>query len=412
MRVLCTATGSPSHGRALLPLARALAAAGHEVTVASTSDVAPVFAADQVTVSECLPQLQLAPPSTAAAPSDAAGPPVPAGSPDSPALGADPETNPHLRMMLERLTGAQATEGHQALLTLSREARPDVIIRDGMDLGAVLLAEQLGIPHLPIPSGLVNIIDPAALLPGLNRLREQLGLPVQDDPASLYPYGRFDYLPAEYSFARFPATVLAYRQTTVVDRTAGLPDWVTRLPTDRPLVFAAVGTALPMVRAMLAEGTPLPQGMTDPSEVLRSIIAGLSELHCTAVVATADIPLHDVRPGPNVHLTDRLAQPLLLECADLFVTHGGYNSIREAVRTGTPMAVLPNFGDQPLNAERVQALGLGRHLTDTRPEALAAACQDLLDDRAVAARTRQARLATLALPDIGQAAADLEKLVS
>lgn len=406
MHVLCTATGSPSHGRALLPLARALAGAGHEVTVVTTADVAPVFAADPVTVEPTLPRIDFSAMGRASA--EAAEAAEAAG-----ADTADDDHEAHLKVLVDRLTGDMALEGHRVLAELARDFRPDAIIRDGMDIGACLLAEQLGIPQLPIPAGTVNILDPAALLPALNRLREQLGLPVQEEPGSLYPHGRFDYLPAEYSFARFPATVLAYRQTTVVDRTAGLPDWVAELPTDRPLVFAAVGTALPMFREVLPPGTPLPVGMTDPAEQLATIIAGLSRLECTAVVATGGIEAAGgVEPAPHVHLTDRLAQPLLLECADLFVTHGGYNSIREAVRTGTPMAVLPNFGDQLPNAARVQELGLGRHLTDTDPDAVAAVCRELLADRETAARCRRAQLASLALPDIGQVVADLEKLVA
>lgn len=411
MRVLCTATGSPSHGRALLPLARALARAGHAVTVAATPFVAPVFADDDVTVSATLPQLPFQTPSDdGRTPSDATAAGTEGGAPaDVPDDGSDPD--PHVRMLVGWLTGSYAQEAHAVLAGIARDVRPDVIIRDGMDLGACLLAEQLGIPQLPIPSGLVNMVDPAVLLPGLNRLRKELGLPAQDAPISLYPYGRFDYLPKEYSFAAFPATVLAYRQTTLVDRTAGLPDWVTALPTDRPLVFAAVGSALPMLRTLLPEGAPLPEGVQDPSEMLRTTIAGLSDLDCTAVVATGGIPYDGVVPGPNVHLTDRLAQPLLLECVDLFVTHGGYNSVREAVRTGTPMVVLPNFGDQPKNAARVEELGLGRHLTDARPEALAAACRDVLTDRTIAARVRRAQLAALTLPDISQVATDLQGLV-
>ncbi|MFI7101427.1 glycosyltransferase [Streptomyces sp. NPDC050161] len=405
MRVLCTSTGSPSHGRALLPLARALAAAGHQVTVAATAEVAPVFGADDVTVNICLPSMV---PS-----SGAPVPPPTAPEPTADEVAATEGMEPHIRNLLGVLTGPQALASHEVLTRVAREVRPDVIIRDGMDVAACLLAEQLGIPHLPIPSGLVNLLDPAVLLPGMNRLREGLGLPVRDEPLALYPYGRFDYLPAEYSFGRHPATTLAYRQTTLVDRTAGLPDWVAGLPADRPLVFAAVGTALPMFQTLLAKGGQVPEGVTDPAVMLRAAVAGLSQLDCTAIVATAGIPLDGIEPAPHVHLTDRIAQPLLLECVDLFVTHGGYNSIREAVRTGTPMAVLPNFGDQPHNAERVQELGLGRHVTDadTAPEAFAAACRDILADRDTATRIRRAQRAALALPDVGQVSADLQKLI-
>lgn len=106
--------------------------------------------------------------------------------------------------------------------------------------------------------------------------------------------------------------------------------------------------------------------------------------------------------GRDVHLVDQMPQPLLLRCAQLFVTHGGYNSIREAVGTGTPMAVAPRFGDQPANADRVQALGLGRRIPGpgAAPTAaeVAATCHRLLADPEVNARTRHAQRQMLALP--------------
>ncbi|MEU3710956.1 glycosyltransferase [Streptomyces catenulae] len=395
MRVLCTSTGSPSHGRAMLPLARALAGAGHAVTVAATPEMAPVFHADDVTLEPCLASLPMTDPGAA-----------PAVEP-----GADFSGDGHIQLVLTLLTGDHARAMYDVLAEVAGRVRPDVIIRDGMDMAGIVLAERLGIPQLPIPSGLVNMVDPAQLLPNLNRLRREVGVPEQEDAASAVPYGRFDYLPEEYSFARFPAQVRAYRQTTLVDRTDGLPSWVTELPADRPLVFAATGTALPMIIGLRERGLDLPPGMTHPAEMLRATVEALSRLHCSAIVATGGVPLDGIEPAPHVRLVDRLAQPLLLECADLLVTHGGYNSVREAIRTGTPMAVLPNFGDQPHNAARVAELGLGRHVPETTADAVATACEELLVDGDVATRVRRAHRAALALPDAGQVAADLEKLV-
>lgn len=42
-----------------------------------------------------------------------------------------------------------------------------------------------------------------------------------------------------------------------------------------------------------------------------------------------------------------------------FLTHGGLNSVLEAAYHGTPMVVLPLFGDQPANAMKVQEAGIG-----------------------------------------------------
>ncbi|MGW8668040.1 glycosyltransferase [Streptomyces niveus] len=391
MRVLCTATGAPSHGRALLPLIRALAGDGHQVTVVATQAIAPLISGtDGIGLHTSMPLL---PPPRASGRASSTG-----------------DVSARFRMRVAQLTGPYALEILGVLRGIARDVRPDVILRHGMDLGSCLLAEELRVPHLPVPCGFVNMADPAALLPALNGLRAEVGLPAQDDPASLYPHGRLDYIPPRYSFADSPIPVLAYRQSTPVETTA-LPSWVTRLPSGPPLVFASVGTSLPVIRGRSLDGR-MPEGLTDPATQLRTIVAALSQLDVNAIVATAGIDLAGSEPGPNIHLVDRIAQPLLLECADLLVTHGGYNSVSEALRTATPMAVVPNFADQPHNARRVQELGLGRSLTDPTPDALAMMCRDLLDDAATAARLRAARLAVLALHDITRASTDLVDIVA
>jgi len=48
--------------------------------------------------------------------------------------------------------------------------------------------------------------------------------------------------------------------------------------------------------------------------------------------------------------------------AEVFVTHGGNNGFVESVLNRTPLAVIPFFGDQPLVARQVEALGLGIRL--------------------------------------------------
>lgn len=50
------------------------------------------------------------------------------------------------------------------------------------------------------------------------------------------------------------------------------------------------------------------------------------------------------------------------EDADVFVTHGGMNSVSEALVFGTPMVVIPFVSDQPVNARCVEKLGAGKKL--------------------------------------------------
>ena len=158
-----------------------------------------------------------------------------------------------------------------------------------------------------------------------------------------------------------------------MDRTWVLPQWVAGLPTDRPLVFAAMGTALPEMHKRMGDAgqaAKMPAHAPDPTETLKTITEAAAVLdECTVLVATAGIPVDDSALPPHVHLTERLPQPILLEAVDLFLTHGGFNSVRESLRTATPTAVLPQFGDQFLNARRTQELGLGREITDRPPRA-------------------------------------------
>lgn len=49
----------------------------------------------------------------------------------------------------------------------------------------------------------------------------------------------------------------------------------------------------------------------------------------------------------------------VLEKTDLFITHGGPNSVNEAVYNGVPMILVPQYADQFIVAQRVEELGAG-----------------------------------------------------
>ena len=66
-------------------------------------------------------------------------------------------------------------------------------------------------------------------------------------------------------------------------------------------------------------------------------------------------------PG-NFHVYQTVPQLSVLKQADVFVTHGGMNSVSEALVCGVPMVVIPFMADQPTNARRIEELGLGKRL--------------------------------------------------
>ena len=71
--------------------------------------------------------------------------------------------------------------------------------------------------------------------------------------------------------------------------------------------------------------------------------------------------------------------------ADVFVTHGGMNSVSEALFFGTPMVVIPFVSDQPVNAKCVEKLGVGKTLeyTNTNADTIKHAVFDLLSDKSI-----------------------------
>lgn len=64
----------------------------------------------------------------------------------------------------------------------------------------------------------------------------------------------------------------------------------------------------------------------------------------------------------NIHIYESVPQIEVLSRADIFVTHGGMNSVSEALVYGVPMVVIPFVSDQPVNARCVEKLGAGKTL--------------------------------------------------
>jgi MGT family glycosyltransferase len=72
----------------------------------------------------------------------------------------------------------------------------------------------------------------------------------------------------------------------------------------------------------------------------------------------------------------------ILRRSALFITHGGMNSVSEALLDGVPVIVVPQVGDQYFVAQRVAALGAGVGLTPAQatPERLRALAAQVLGD--------------------------------
>jgi MGT family glycosyltransferase len=96
---------------------------------------------------------------------------------------------------------------------------------------------------------------------------------------------------------------------------------------------------------------------------------------------------------PNFRIEQYVPQLSILEQADLFITHGGMNSISESVFYGVPMIVVPNTIEQAINAARVEQLHAGLYLDPGRltSAGIRQAADAVLADPAVSSGLQQIR---------------------
>ncbi len=96
---------------------------------------------------------------------------------------------------------------------------------------------------------------------------------------------------------------------------------------------------------------------------LKKVVEAFQEQPATLIMATGtEIDIHQFYPMPlNVHAFQTVPQLEVLKHADVMITHGGMNSIKECILNEVPMVVYPlnNKWDQPGNSARVVYHGLG-----------------------------------------------------
>lgn len=108
----------------------------------------------------------------------------------------------------------------------------------------------------------------------------------------------------------------------------------------------------------------------------------------------------------NVRIYKSVPQLEVLKMADVFVTHGGMNSVSEALVCGTPMVVIPFVSDQPVNARCIEKLGVGKKLeySSASPDSIKNAVFSVVSDGSIKANlTKVQRLIKESLGNQGGA---------
>jgi UDP:flavonoid glycosyltransferase YjiC (YdhE family) len=376
LQLLVSAVGGEGHLQPLLPLARAAAAAGHAVTVTGALALAPVVQATGLAFVPTEPNV------------------VPRRVPLQP-LDRDRED----RAVRESFAGWMSRARAADVLPLCRRWRPDVVVRDEMDFGAAVVAERLGIPHasvLVIAAG--SFVRPGLVAEPLGQLRAEHGLPPDPDLAMLSRYLVLSpYAPSFRDPADpLPPTAYSFRSSSPPESPT-TPAVVGRLG-GGPIVYVTLGTIF----------------NTESGDLFGRIVAGVRRLP-VEVVVTVGRGLDPAELGAqprNVHVEQYVPQSLLLPHCAAVVSHAGSGSVTGALEHGLPLVCIPMGADQPLNAARCTALGVGRALDAVAltPGDVFAATSAVLTEpgyRQAAARL-QAEIA--ALPSVPYAVTLLERL--
>jgi UDP:flavonoid glycosyltransferase YjiC (YdhE family) len=392
VRVLFSTTAGVGHFGPMIPVAHACRAAGHAVAVA-----APVSFASSV--------------------ADAGLDHLP--FPDVPAdqLGAIFGRLPSLprgeanRLVVTEVFGRlDAQAALPTLLDLVRDWRPDVVVRDPAEVGALVAAAAAGRPQAQVAIDMGGFVPAMAawLDEPIRDLEQMAGIGDPRGAQRLLATPTFssvpatlDQPPAEPGAGAGTSRVWRYRATAAAPPGPALPgEWGDPAA---PLVYVSFGSVAGSIGHF--------------GGVYPAILGVLADLPVRVLITTGkgyDLTALDPLPA-NAWATLWWPQAAVMREAALVIGHGGFGTTMTALAAGVPQLVLPLFSsDQFTNAERVAASGVGLRLlggVDTVP-GVPEAVRELLERSRYAEAASQVAAEMAALPDVSTTVTVLEGLAS
>ncbi len=309
MRILFAFTGGRGHLEPLLPLAVAARTAGHAVAFAGRPSVLPVvealgfegFAAE-----------------------DGGKPPK-----RLPLQALDPERE--AREFRDGFAGFLARKRAPRVAALCGEWQPDVLVCPESDFGALVAAEQRGVPFASVVVlAAATFATPELLAETLDSVRAEHGLPPDPELAMLSRHLVLAPLPPSYRdpASPLPPTARTYRPFVGSPARHDGP----------PTVYFTLGTVFNL----------------ESGDLFERVLAGLAELGVD-VVATVGAEIDPAEFGPlppHVRVERFLPQAEILPRCSAVVSQAGSGSVLGALAHGLPQVLIPMGADQPLNASR------------------------------------------------------------
>jgi zeaxanthin glucosyltransferase len=253
--------------------------------------------------------------------------------------------------------------------------KPDVVVTDTMGYAMILACHAGGIPWVGVCAGLKLLapgpfagvyrgdFDP--IVPRRAAAFARHGLTPEFrlfECASPYANAVFTTAELASGFAPPPHTHLVGPSIPPSAR-GDEPDFPWERLDGRPVVYLAFGS----VHTYL-----------DMDDVLGPVASAAAALGAQLVVSSAALARRGHDLGDHVLAVPYAPQLAVLERSAACVTHGGANTVMEALHHGVPLLVIPLSSDQPLQADIVERADVGRGIV--REELTLGRCREALGE--------------------------------
>jgi UDP:flavonoid glycosyltransferase YjiC (YdhE family) len=302
-----------------------------------------------------------------------------------------------------RLAGKAAPDIERVAL----DWQPDLILRESMEFGGWIAAERLGLPH--VECGITAAYGGAFLasLVGEHfaRLLDTSGLPPDPELERATEYLYLDFLPPSFTpdWVMPPGTCRHFRPE-IFDASGPeqVPPWWDALRgSGRPIIYVTLGTVF-----------------NQATKIFDRMMAAIRDRPVEAVMTVGRNvdPRTLGLPPVNVHIEWYIPQSAVLRDCAVVVCHGGCNTIIAALAFGVPLVCIPLSADQPVNAARCKALGIGKSVANSlregekvtdvehlSPDDLWKCIHEVLHDERYRQAVQALQSEMMALPDMGAA---------
>ncbi len=366
----------------MLPLARSLAEAGHDVAFASSEPVVGAAEMEGFTAF----RVGLAPDTVEPLARRVRG------------LAASlPPSDVRRFVFTELFVGIELEPRANDLFTVIEQWAPHVVVHDVAEFAAPLVATVVGIPYVEHSYG-------PAVQDDVIRAAGRAAAPFWGShdlaPHPLggsYRYLYLDVCPPSLQIPGAVAGAVQSIRTVETQSPAKQLPWLDELR-GRPIVYITLGTVY-----------------NRNVDVFRALLDGLRDeaLNIVVTVGRQNDPAMLGDQPSNIHVHRYIAQEQLLPHCAAVVTHGGAGSTLGALAFGLPLLIVPQGADHFYNADRVVAAGAAVRLMPDRLTAESArdAIRVLLHDDTFRTAALRIKNEFDTMPDPQQAVETLEQLV-